>query len=84
MFSPQKIKDVSLKYIVKLLTNKKPANGYEEQFKVKERLHKQRMDQTLVNDYETFSFEIFQKVLKHISTKPGINIDLLSRRDSLY
>ena len=71
VFSPKKIKEVSLKYVVKLLTNKKPAEGYEAQYLEKERLHEQRMIETFDDDFDILSLEIFQKVLRNISGKPG-------------
>ena len=64
-----KIKEVTLKYCAKILTNKKPNKGYENILKRKEELHAERMEEEIGEDIEELSREQFDDALKHVSKK---------------
>ena len=59
----KEIREESLNYCVDLLTNRKPAKGFEEDVRVKDMIHDARMRETIENDIE-FSNEMFEKSLK--------------------
>ena len=71
IFEPEDIKRVSLKYCVELLTNRTPKEEYRELFKEKEGLHWLRMSESIENDLEELTPEMFDKTLNMISRKPG-------------
>ena len=64
-----KIKDISLDYCAKLLTNRKPNPGYEAIVEHKIKLHTERMNEYVENDIEELDRELFQKVLRDVGRK---------------
>ena len=63
------IKRVSLRYCVKLLTNRAPKEKYVEQFKRKERLHLLRMQECIEQDVDELSLGMFNKTLELLAKK---------------
>ena len=68
--NPSKIKAVTLKYCVDLLTNKTPSPKYEEVIEVKRNLHDQRMLERVDNDIE-LSEKIFYESLESVRKTKG-------------
>ena len=69
VIQPEDIKRVSLSYCVKLLTNSAPKEKHVEQFKCKERLHWQRMQECIENDVNYLSLGMFNSMLELLSKK---------------
>ena len=68
LYEPEQIKEASRKYLTKLLTNRKPNEGYENDIKVKEIIHDVRMKESIVDD-EKFTDEDFKSLMKNLKTK---------------
>ena len=56
---------------MKLLTNWKPGQGYEEQFREKEASHRIQMAENIENDLDELTVEMFNDALEEIMKKPG-------------
>ena len=69
VFEPEEIKRVSLRYCVKLLTNRAPKEQYSQQFALKESLHWLRMQEVIENDINELSLDMFNKTLRSVSRK---------------
>ena len=69
--TPSEIKEVSLTYLLNLLTK----NTYQEKFMnyklQKEQLHWERMEEVIENDQDEMTLEMFEKTLVMLSKKPG-------------
>ena len=78
MFQPAEIRKASVQYCKKLLTNRDPKPGFEEDLAWKRAVHEIRMEEDNTNDDE-FSYEVFQESLKMLKNKEG-NTNLFSRQ----
>ena len=66
---PERIKDISLKYCINLLTNRKPNPGYESVIERKLKLHEERMEERIEHDNEELSREQFEAALRAVERK---------------
>ena len=76
IFDKKDIIDVCADYCVKLLTNREPSEGYEEDIRMKRIVHNARMNEAIENDVQ-FSEEIFQNTFSQLKTKPGNKYDFI-------
>ena len=66
--SNKEVKEASLKYCVKLLSNRAPKKGYVDGLALIDRVHEARMEEKIENDV-SFSEEIFESSLKDLRLK---------------
>ena len=66
--SNKEVKEASLKYCVKLLSNRAPKKGYVDGLDLIDRVHEARMEEKIENDV-SFSEEIFESSLKDLKLK---------------
>ena len=71
VYTPEEIKEATLKYCVNLLTKGEPKAEYKDIVEQKKTLHFERMKETIENDYDTLPAELFYKVLESLARKPG-------------
>ena len=78
VYTPDGIKEATLEYCVKLLTKSEPKAEFKEIVEQKKTLHFERMKETIENDYDNLTPELFYKVLEVLSRNQVINTNLLS------
>ena len=71
VMSPKEIKEVSLNYCIKLLTNRDPMPNFKDQFSAKVSLHMVRMNEVINNDIDELTPIMFQEAIDVISKKNG-------------
>ena len=64
VFEPEKIKGVSLKYCVNLLSNREASEGYREIIRYKESLHFMRMSEEISDNVSDLPIDAFMKILE--------------------
>ena len=71
LFDHEKIKEASVQYVVDLLTNNEPEEEFRHEIKVKNLLHKTRLNKTIYGDKEEeeLSEEDFEEVLIKLRKK---------------
>ena len=68
VYSPNEIKDVSLKYCVKLLTNREPKSNFKEIIERNRLMHQERMKEEVNDDVSELCISEFQNALKKVSS----------------
>ena len=61
---PKRIKEVSVKYVKDLLTNRNPTKGYEEDLEMKRKIHESRMIEYVPDKEKELSREAFEDTWK--------------------
>ena len=77
VFKPVDIKRVSIEFLTGLLMKKGPKEGYEDTYKNKRLLHKERMLEVIDNDVIELSNETLDKNWSKLKSKPGKKYDFL-------
>ena len=75
----EEIKQVTLNYCVKLLTNREPKEAYRETIEQLERDHEERMKEKVEEDLEELPFDVFMKILNDLKNKPGGKYDFITK-----
>ena len=69
VMEPEEIKRVSLRYCVKLLTNREPKDQYVDIFRQKECLHWLRMKEYVSQDIDELTLDMFNNTLRSLARK---------------
>ena len=82
IYSPDKIKEVSLKYCINVLKKKEPDEKYSTVVNDKKEIHKLRMLEKHQNDCEEIPYEMFMKAFEKIKSKPGKKYEFFKKAGS--
>ena len=63
---PKKIKEISVKYVKELLTNRKPEEEYKVDLETKDMLHNERMMEEIPEEEQTLKREQFEETWKQL------------------
>ena len=74
VYDHEEIKNVALKYCVKLLTNREPKTKYKDIIETKNELHRIRMKKELENVIEDFEHEVYEEILNKLKLKKNYKV----------
>ena len=77
-----KLKEASINYVAKLLTNREPKEEYKAEFKVMEKLHEIRRLENQDND--EFTESDFDDLLKQLEKKSKSKYQFILKAGNLY
>ena len=79
VMTPQEIKKVSLKYCVRLLTNREPSDQYYDYVQRTKALHWERMTKMIKNDLTELLVEMYNDSLSILLKNPGQKYNLITK-----